>query len=331
MVESRHRGRVVGLDRDGAVVLALGDITEPVYGRSANKPLQAMAMVERGLDLPPDLLALVCASHNGEPVHRAGVRRILASVGLDEGSLRNTPDLPLYQPSAHDVVRAGGGKAAILQNCSGKHAGMLATCVVNGWPLDDYLDPSHPLQAHVTSVIRRLAGEPVAHVGVDGCGAPAHAVSLAGLARALRHRGRLTPRHGGWAGRRGDARPPGHGRRERTRRDCAHRGRERPRRQGRGRGRLRRRARRRPRRGAQAHRRRPARSRPRSCWPRSTAWASRRAQWPTCERPPCSAVVCRSARCERRCRAERWHAVANATVRRWASPAGARRGCHAAR
>ena len=178
MVESRHRGSVVALAGDGSVALALGDVDSPVYGRSANKPLQAAAMVELGLDVPPELLALVCASHNGEPAHIEGVRRILAGAGLDESTLRNTPSLPLYEPAAADVLRAGGGKERILQNCSGKHAGMLATCVVNGWPVEGYDEPDHPLQATITGVIASLTGEAAGHIGVDGCGAPAHAVCL---------------------------------------------------------------------------------------------------------------------------------------------------------
>ncbi len=173
------------LAADGSVALALGDVDAPVYGRSANKPLQAAAMVELGLDLPPELLALVCASHNGEPVHVEGVRRLLAGAGLDESALRNTPSLPLYEPAAADVLRAGDGKRSLLQNCSGKHAGMLATCVVNGWTLDGYQQPDHPLQETITGVIASLTGEAPSHVGIDGCGAPAHAVSLTALARGF--------------------------------------------------------------------------------------------------------------------------------------------------
>ncbi|MGE0141248.1 MAG: asparaginase [Ilumatobacteraceae bacterium] len=184
--ESVHFGVVVVLGRDGGIVFEAGDVTAPIYPRSSNKPMQAVAMVRAGLDLPLDLLALVCASHDGTPEHLAAARRILSVAGLDELALGNTPDLPLDEHSAHDVLRNGGGRSALQMNCSGKHAGMLTTCVVNGWPHDhSYLEPRHPLQEHITSTIGQLTGEPVAHIGVDGCGAPAHAMSLVALARGF--------------------------------------------------------------------------------------------------------------------------------------------------
>jgi L-asparaginase II len=142
-------------------------------------------MLRAGLDLPPDLLALVTASHNGEPAHVDAVRRILAGAGLPEAALQNTPDLPLHQPSARAHLVAGGEPDPIHQNCSGKHAGMLATCVAGGWPTESYLDPDHPLQVAIRRTVEELAGESVAAVGVDGCGAPLLALSLRGLARAF--------------------------------------------------------------------------------------------------------------------------------------------------
>jgi L-asparaginase II len=184
--ESVHFGSVVALDARGAVALSVGDPEHPIYGRSTNKPVQATAMVRNGLDLPPELLALVCASHSGTPEHIAGVLRILESAGLSVDDLRNTADFPLHQESEHNVIRGGGRPESVLMNCSGKHAGMLATCVINGWSLDDYLDPAHPLQLAVNDEFHRQAGVSPAHVGVDGCGAPAHVISLTGLAGAFR-------------------------------------------------------------------------------------------------------------------------------------------------
>jgi len=186
LIESRHHGHVVGLSGDGALALDIGETHGAVFGRSSNKPLQALAMVEAGLDLPSELLALVIASHSGQPMHLDRVRAILARYGLREAQLDNTADLPLDVDAARHIIAAGGSPSPLLQNCSGKHAGMLATCVVNGWPTDGYLDPSHPLQVAIGAAVARVAGEPVALVGVDGCGAPAHALSLLGLARAFR-------------------------------------------------------------------------------------------------------------------------------------------------
>ncbi|MGH9133634.1 MAG: asparaginase, partial [Ilumatobacteraceae bacterium] len=182
--ECVHYGSVVGLAADGSVELAVGDPALCCYPRSSMKPLQAEGMSAAGLELVPELLALVCASHDGTPMHVEGVRRILADAGLDESALGNTPDLPIEPMAAADVLRAGGERRAIQMNCSGKHAGMLATCVVNGWSTGDYLDQTHPVQRAITSTIEELAGD-VAHVGVDGCGAPAHVLSLRGLATAF--------------------------------------------------------------------------------------------------------------------------------------------------
>ena len=187
VLESVHHAAVVGLDRDGSVAFAFGDVNLPVYPRSSTKPLQAHAMVSAGLDLPDDLLALVCASHDGRPMHLDGARRILATVGLDESALANTADLPLDEGESLRVVREGGRPTALQMNCSGKHAGMVATCVINGWSHgSDYLDVEHPLQRAITDGIPALVDAPVSGIGVDGCGAPAHVIPLVGLARAFR-------------------------------------------------------------------------------------------------------------------------------------------------
>ncbi len=144
-------------------------------------------MVSAGLVLPPRLLALVCGSHDGRPEHLAAAREILSTVKLTESALGNTHDLPLNADASEVVLRHGGVRTALQMNCSGKHAGMLATCVHNGWLHDtSYLQIEHPLQQRITQMVLDLTGEQVAHIGVDGCGAPAHAMSLVGLARAFR-------------------------------------------------------------------------------------------------------------------------------------------------
>jgi L-asparaginase II len=185
--ESVHFGAVVGLSATGEIELAIGDPHTAIYPRSSNKPLQAVAMVRAGLHLPAELLALVCASHDGTPAHLEAVRRILATAGLDERSLANSRDLPLDRSAAEQVLRDGGGPTSLQMNCSGKHSGMVVTSAINGWPTDaGYLSPQHPLQQHITATIDQLAEEPHRHIGVDGCGSPAHVISLVGLARAFR-------------------------------------------------------------------------------------------------------------------------------------------------
>ena len=184
--ESVHRGPVIALGSDGEPALAAGAVDEPIFPRSSNKPLQAAAMVRCGLGLDGKLLALAAASHSGEDFHVAGAREILAGAGLSTDPLQCPRGLPMDEPSLHALIRRGGRPDRVYMNCSGKHAAMLATCVAAGWPTASYREPTHPLQAEIRRTIERLSGEPVAAVGVDGCGAPIFALSVAGLARAFR-------------------------------------------------------------------------------------------------------------------------------------------------
>lgn len=185
LVESRHRGVAVGVDAAGEVRWSLGDPGTVIFPRSANKPLQALGMLRAGLPLDGQLLALASASHSGEGFHLAAVREILALAGLDESALQTPPSYPL-DPHVHaDVLRAGGTRAPIYMDCSGKHAAMLLTCVVNDWSIGDYLDPTHPLQKVITETFTELTDGPPAVVGTDGCGAPLLATPLQQLARAV--------------------------------------------------------------------------------------------------------------------------------------------------
>ena len=184
-IESVHRAAVVVTARDGSVERAWGSADEPIFPRSANKPVQALAMVRAGLRLEPRLLALACSSHSGEPFHQAAAAAILAGAGLGLDDLQNTPTLPIDAVEHDRWIREGLAPEAVAQNCSGKHAAMLATCVVNGWDTATYRDPAHPLQRAIAATVEDLAGEPVAATAVDGCGAPVMAISLAGLARAF--------------------------------------------------------------------------------------------------------------------------------------------------
>ncbi len=185
-MEGHHYGSVVVLNADGSVDWSVGDVESQILPRSCNKPVQTVAMLRSGLDLDGELLALASASHSGEPFHIDGVRKILAGAGLDESALQTPPDYPLDDASRDEVVRAGGTKSPILMNCSGKHAAMLATCVINGWDTATYRAPEHPLQVAIRETFAELTGEPVETVAVDGCGAPLLSTSLIGLATAFR-------------------------------------------------------------------------------------------------------------------------------------------------
>ena len=153
--------------------------------RSSAKPLQAVGMLRAGLQVDDEELAVVCASHSGEPRHLEVVRRLLAGAGLDESDLDNTPGMPINGEARRAMIRAGKGPSRIAQNCSGKHAGMLATCVAAGWPTAGYRDAEHPLQRSLRATIEDLTGDPVTASVVDGCGAALFAVTLTGLARSF--------------------------------------------------------------------------------------------------------------------------------------------------
>lgn len=186
-VEGTHRGSLVLLAADGTVELALGDPDIPVFPRSSNKPMQAAAVLRAGLDLSGERLALAAASHSGEPFHLDLVRTMLTEHGLTTDDLQTPPGLPVDPVEAEAYLAAGHVRERVTMNCSGKHTAMLAACELNGWPKETYLEPEHPLQKLVRMVVEESAGERVAAIGTDGCGAPLMAISLTGLARAFRH------------------------------------------------------------------------------------------------------------------------------------------------
>lgn len=178
--ESIHLGHVAVCDADGRLVASAGDPGREVFLRSCAKPFQAavsLSAIDR--ELPDDVVAVMCASHNGEPVHVRTVRKVLRLAGLDESALRTPPGLPLDDLAA----RRARGPSPLLHNCSGKHAGMLLASGTAGWPTETYRRPTHPLQRRVTSTIRAVTDHDPT-VGVDGCGVPVHAMPLAAIATA---------------------------------------------------------------------------------------------------------------------------------------------------
>lgn len=184
LIESTHSGHLILMAADGSDLLTLGDVEAEIYPRSAIKSLQAAAMVRAGLNLNDEQLALVCASHGGTSRHQEVALEILRSVGLSESELQNTPDAPLDREAR---IKWGDKPATSLAaNCSGKHSGMLATCVVNGWDIKTYRDIDHPLQLAIAREITELIGKSIDRASIDGCGAPLFSMSTRSIAVAAR-------------------------------------------------------------------------------------------------------------------------------------------------
>jgi L-asparaginase II len=190
-IESLHRGAAVVADADGAIVFSLGDVTIPIYPRSAIKALQALVLIESGAAdryrFGNEELALACASHGGEPDHVAGVARMLSRAGLDYAALECGVHWPTHPPSAHALARSGATATALHNNCSGKHAGFLCAACAMGVDHRSYVAPGHPIQREVKAVIENLCGSVIGEdrVAIDGCSVPTWALPITDLARAF--------------------------------------------------------------------------------------------------------------------------------------------------
>lgn len=181
LIESSHLVDVAVVDAGGRLTASAGDPGTVAYLRSSAKPVQAAACLGSGwLPAGVEQIAIACGSHNGEPEHLRAARVTLETAGVEEAALR----CPAAWPSRPEDAAGAGAPSPIFHNCSGKHAAMLATATANGWPLDDYRDPDHPMQRAVSGLLERLAGRP-AGTGVDGCGVPTFAFPLSGAAGLL--------------------------------------------------------------------------------------------------------------------------------------------------
>jgi len=190
-VESLHHVAACIAGDDGRIERAVGDIDEPIFLRSAAKPFIAADVVASGaaarFGFDTRELAVMAASHNGEPYHVAAVASILAKIGLEASALRCGAHAPSYEPAARALGSLGTMPTALHNNCSGKHAGILATCVHLRFPSDGYLAPAHPVQRRILALCARLVGEPpdTLALAIDGCGIPVFATSLRRAARAF--------------------------------------------------------------------------------------------------------------------------------------------------
>jgi L-asparaginase II len=190
IVESRHRGAVVIVEPDGRLVAYVGDASLVTSTRSTIKPIQALPLITSGaadrFNLTSRELAVACASHEGEAIHTEAVSGILARIGLDETALRCCAHAPYNLDTAARLEREGLPFTQLHNNCSGKHAGMLATAVHLGLSTDDYVSPDHPVQREIVATLSRLADLPQSPpAGIDGCSAPTFGVALKSLALAF--------------------------------------------------------------------------------------------------------------------------------------------------
>src|SRR5215217_6200166 len=191
LVESVHRGRLAVFDPMGGELEAWGDPEAYVYLRSSAKPFQALPLVLSGaadaFGLTDEELAVACASHNAEEPHLAAVRSILEKAGLSEDDLQSGVHPPMYEPADAKLIRSGEEPRPIHSNCSGKHSGMLAVCVHEGYETLDYRDPGHPLQRRILVLIAEVCGVENDEVLIagDNCGVPAFALPLHSFATGL--------------------------------------------------------------------------------------------------------------------------------------------------
>jgi len=191
LVESAHRIAACASDDRGRVLAAFGTIDVPFYLRSAAKPFIAAAIVASGaadrFGFDARELAVIAASHNAEPFHLDAVRAILAKIGLDEAALQCGAHPPNYEPAAAALAAAGERPTAIHNNCSGKHAGILALCLAIGAPIETYLEAANPAQQLILALCGRLTNDDPARwpIGIDGCGIPVFATPLRNAALAF--------------------------------------------------------------------------------------------------------------------------------------------------
>jgi L-asparaginase II len=191
LVESAHRVAACAVDARGRVLSAAGDVDVPVYLRSAAKPFIAAAAIEAGADTAFGLddreVAVMTASHSAEPMHVEAVRSILDKIGMSVADLQCGVHWPYDERAADALRRAGAQPTALHNNCSGKHAGILALCKIIGADTASYLKLTNPAQQRILDFCARVSNDDASAwpLGVDGCGIPVYATSLRNAARSF--------------------------------------------------------------------------------------------------------------------------------------------------
>ena len=189
-IESRHRVHAAVVGPDDVLIAAANDASTVSSWRSCAKPFQAMGLIESGgfdeLRWGDDQLALACASHGGEPEHVAIAQAMLEDIGLEEGDLACGPHDPLSSRGMKLLRESGARLTRLHNNCSGKHAAMLARAHTAGWHTYGYERRDHPVQRCSLKSVAHWAGLDEGNVGqaIDGCGVVAFALPLENMARA---------------------------------------------------------------------------------------------------------------------------------------------------
>ncbi|MGE0129465.1 MAG: asparaginase [Blastocatellales bacterium] len=194
MVESRHHGFIAVVDSSGSVIAKAGDISAPVWFRSAAKPFQTIPIIASGAAaryrFTPRELAVITGSHSGENIHLEAVLSILNKIALDESALKCGAHMPFDDASAKQLRAENRQPSVLHNNCSGKHAGMIGFAKHINEPVENYIDPNHPIQRRIHSTLASFAAAPVDEyniaiaVAVDGCSAPVFGLSIEAMARS---------------------------------------------------------------------------------------------------------------------------------------------------
>ena len=186
-LESMHFGIFAVLDENDHLVMSGGNVHHKTFIRSAAKPFQVLPLLASGgierFGFTSRECAIVCASHNGEPAHVEAARGILQKIGLTEAHLQCGAHAPYHGPSSEQLIRNGEPFTALHNNCSGKHSGMLACCVQNQYPVENYLDFDHPLQLEILNYVKEISGAKEIFRGTDGCSAPVFELTVLQMAR----------------------------------------------------------------------------------------------------------------------------------------------------
>lgn len=188
IVESLHRGHLVAVNGDGEAVAELGAPETVTYIRSSGKPFQALPLITTGaaerFGFTDKEIAIACGSHSGEPVHVETVQSMLKKIGLDEGALKCGVHEPFSVEATRELTRKQQSPSVLQNNCSGKHAGMLAVAKQLGAPIETYDEPSNPVQQSIMEAVAKFSGIPAGHIatGIDGCAAPVFALPVRTMA-----------------------------------------------------------------------------------------------------------------------------------------------------